>query len=74
MSSASVFDPSEVDTTRCPLCNKVNACLPAMGNCSDNCWCMTANIPRELLKQIPEEKRNLACVCKACIENFQKKG
>ena len=55
------------DIRTCPLCGNDN-------NCKDNkeCWCYRVTIPKELLDRIPEDKKGKACVCKTCIDNFNK--
>jgi len=30
------------------------------------CWCFEVEIPRELLDQIPEDRRRQACLCPNC--------
>ncbi|MBL4822793.1 MAG: cysteine-rich CWC family protein [Colwellia sp.] len=53
----------------CPLCNKSNNC----GNNSScgstlDCWCSepTIQFPETLLKKIPSNAKNKACLCKSC--------
>ncbi|MBL4898958.1 MAG: cysteine-rich CWC family protein [Colwellia sp.] len=58
-----------MDPNICPLCNQSNHC----GNispCDSNqgCWCseQVIEFPETLLKQIPSNAKNKACICKAC--------
>ncbi|WP_337995055.1 cysteine-rich CWC family protein [Paenibacillus thermotolerans] len=53
---------------RCPLCNEGNDCNAGSGNC----WCFHIKVPMELRKQIPEELRGKACICRHCVEKFVK--
>ncbi len=57
----------KVDGSICPLCQEANRCDVKS---STACWCMTANVPAELLAQIPEKQRNKSCICQACIERY----
>jgi len=50
----------------CPLCGRGNACGMAAGK--GECWCFDATIPAEVLAQIPEAARGVACVCRECAE------
>jgi len=52
----------------CPLCGQSNACASAQGGNSDQpCWCLNATFSAELLAQVPENLRNVACICQACV-------
>jgi hypothetical protein len=57
---------SGMDPQQCPLCGKSNACGIAAGKSS--CWCFTTEIPQDVKDRVPEEARDLACVCQACAE------
>lgn len=52
----------------CPICKKENKCAAVLGTDPMKCWCMTINVPKELLATIPEEERGKSCVCKECVE------
>ena len=58
------------DPRLCPLCDQANQCAMEIekqtGVPQDACWCCSASISAELLRQIPEALRNQACVCPAC--------
>ncbi len=54
----------ETDPRRCPLCGDANECGMAEG--ARTCWCFTEGIAREVLERVPDEARDLACVCRAC--------
>jgi hypothetical protein len=58
------MNESHVDPTRCPLCGNPNDCGLAAGK--GNCWCFTRSIPAEVLKRVPAEAYNIACVCRFC--------
>jgi prepilin-type N-terminal cleavage/methylation domain-containing protein/prepilin-type processing-associated H-X9-DG protein len=56
----------------CPLCGGANACQlcsPAMHK--GRCWCVHEEIADELLARVPENFRNRACICRACVQQFQ---
>ncbi|MFT3813387.1 MAG: cysteine-rich CWC family protein [Acidovorax sp.] len=58
------------DTTLCPLCGQPNQCAVAAGLPAEQCWCMSAPISREVLRdalaRLPEDQRGQACLCPAC--------
>lgn len=56
------------DASRCPLCGGPNACkLCTTGGGSAPCWCATVNVPATLLACVPENKRNVSCICSTCV-------
>jgi hypothetical protein len=57
---------TDVDPRRCPLCGGPNVCGVAAG--ADSCWCFTAQVPPDVVARVPEEARDVACVCRACAE------
>lgn len=52
----------------CPICGQDNNCQHGQGSC----WCDTVKIPKYVLDLVPEDKRGKACICKSCIEKYQK--
>ena len=58
-----------IDRLTCPLCNSVNVC--GIKDAA-SCWCMTVDLPIELISQIPTELNNVSCICQKCIERFNK--
>ena len=68
MSSPRFFNPAQ-----CPLCGAPNRCL--LGSAvafKGQCWCAQEEIPDELLARVPENFRNRACVCRACVQKFRR--
>lgn len=58
-----------VDPTRCPLCGERNLCVLASGaEPGTPCWCGTVSIPAATLALVPEQAKNVACICRACAE------
>jgi hypothetical protein len=57
---------SEIDTSRCPSCGEPNVCGLSQGK--SECWCFSVKIERETLARIPNEKKNLACLCARCAQ------
>lgn len=55
-----------VDSSHCPLCGQANQCAIAAGQPAESCWCMRADISRQVLARIPEAQRGKACICPAC--------
>jgi prepilin-type N-terminal cleavage/methylation domain-containing protein/prepilin-type processing-associated H-X9-DG protein len=68
-----VKKPESCNPSQCPLCGQPNGCqlcLPGAGK--GPCWCSTVKIPAALLARVPEILRGRACVCRSCVENFQR--
>jgi hypothetical protein len=67
--SAAVLDP-----TRCPLCGSDNRCAmeleKATGEAQPPCWCVSTTFPTGLLDRLPEQARDQACICAACVQRF----
>lgn len=40
----------------CPLCGQKNLCAFSLGKDPETCWCMTAEVPKELLSQVQMKK------------------
>jgi prepilin-type N-terminal cleavage/methylation domain-containing protein/prepilin-type processing-associated H-X9-DG protein len=67
MNPLHLFNPSQ-----CPLCGEANDCqLCSPATYKGQCWCAHEEIPAELLARIPENLRNRACICRACLEKFR---
>ncbi len=68
------FFPAKIhDATRCPLCEKPNACqLCTAAAYKGACWCQELEIPGELLARVTPELRNKACICQPCVEEFHR--
>ncbi len=62
-----------IEKGKCPICGKTNQCAITLGEEPSTCWCMTTKIPKDLLNNIPDEYRNISCVCKECVKNYVKK-
>lgn len=66
MNAPQIFNPAF-----CPLCGGPNNCqLCAPVASPGPCWCYRVAIPAELLARVPENFRDRACVCRACVEKF----
>ncbi|MFA5522980.1 MAG: cysteine-rich CWC family protein [Tissierellales bacterium] len=52
----------------CPLCGQDNNCQHGLGKC----WCETVIFPKHILNMIPEDKKGKACICKLCLEKYQR--
>ena len=64
-----IFPP---DPGRCPLCGEMNECqLGSPGAYKSPCWCLSVEMPEELLARVPENLRNRACICRKCVTRFQ---
>lgn len=51
----------------CPLCNANNLCGI---NSPESCWCMSKEIPKALIEQVPADQKNKSCICASCIDKF----
>jgi prepilin-type N-terminal cleavage/methylation domain-containing protein/prepilin-type processing-associated H-X9-DG protein len=58
---------------QCPLCGGANECqLCSPTAYKGSCWCARAEMPGALLARVPEHLRNRACICRKCVEKFQR--
>jgi prepilin-type N-terminal cleavage/methylation domain-containing protein/prepilin-type processing-associated H-X9-DG protein len=58
---------------QCPLCGGANGCqLCSPAAYKDSCWCARVEMPEPLLARVPENFRNRACICRNCVEKFQR--
>lgn len=56
----------------CPICNQPNECgIQAVHENGADCWCFHETFPKELLQQIPINKRGKACICKRCLLAYE---
>lgn len=62
-----------IEKGKCPICGNMNQCAITLGEEPSTCWCMTTPVPKGLLHHIPNEYRNISCVCKNCVKNYEKK-
>jgi hypothetical protein len=61
-----------INPAQCPLCNQLNHCqLCSPLVYKGQCWCAHEEISAGLLARIPENFRNRACICRACVKKFQ---
>jgi prepilin-type N-terminal cleavage/methylation domain-containing protein/prepilin-type processing-associated H-X9-DG protein len=58
---------------QCPLCGGANECqLCSPAAYKGSCWCARVEMPDALLARVPENFRNRACICRDCVEKFQR--
>ncbi|QHT61471.1 cysteine-rich CWC family protein [Paenibacillus lycopersici] len=55
----------DASNRNCPICGQSNACEGSLA-----CWCGKESFPRGLLELVPDEFRNRACICRACLVRF----
>ena len=61
------------DPNPCPLCGAANGCqLCSPAAYKGPCWCVCVEMPEALLSRVPENFRNRACICRNCVEKFQR--
>ena len=64
-----------VSAPTCPLCGRPNECVSARtGSFGERCWCESVTFSPGLLARVPEDKRNVACICRACATEAEKPG
>lgn len=56
----------------CPLCGEPNKCAMAADPNATECWCESVVFPKELLDKVPANAARKTCVCRKCLENYQK--
>lgn len=59
--------PNNLDTTTCPLCQKLNFCDV---NNANGCWCMSTKVPQALIDKVPEQLKKESCICNDCIDKY----
>ncbi|MCU7836323.1 MAG: cysteine-rich CWC family protein [gamma proteobacterium symbiont of Taylorina sp.] len=64
-----IASSTKIDDAICPICKTKNNCQTQH---IELCWCNAVIIPEVLLALIPQESRNKACICSACIESFNR--
>jgi prepilin-type N-terminal cleavage/methylation domain-containing protein/prepilin-type processing-associated H-X9-DG protein len=68
MNPLGILNPND-----CPLCGGPNECqLCSPATHKGPCWCAQVEIPAALLARVPEHLRNRACICRKCVEQFQR--
>jgi hypothetical protein len=57
----------------CPLCGGPNECqLCPSAAYKGQCWCVSVNIPDELIARVPVEFRRRSCICRNCVNAFHR--
>jgi prepilin-type processing-associated H-X9-DG protein/prepilin-type N-terminal cleavage/methylation domain-containing protein len=65
--------PDFHNPNECPLCGGANECqLCSPATYKGLCWCARVEMPEPLLARVPEPLRNRACICRNCVEKFQR--
>jgi prepilin-type N-terminal cleavage/methylation domain-containing protein/prepilin-type processing-associated H-X9-DG protein len=60
------------DPGRCPICGEPNECqLCSPAAYKGPCWCLSVEMPGELLALVPADFHNRACVCRRCVDSFR---
>lgn len=63
-----------IEPNVCPACGAENRCAVAEGLPPRGCWCMTAEMPMAMLIALPAEFRGTRCVCKNCVDHWNRTG
>src|ERR1043165_6973756 len=72
-SNPSAAEMNDGDASRCPLCGSADDCqLCTTAAYKGPCWCASTRIPNELLSRVPPDARSRACICRGCVEVFQR--
>ncbi len=69
-----VLAMAAVDASRCPLCGELNVCGRVADSRCESCWCQTVQIPQGLLAQVPMPARMRACICRRCVDAFNRRN
>lgn len=65
--------PGLPDPNECPLCGGLNECqICSPATHKGPCWCAHMDIPAALLARVPEHLRGRACICRNCMDKFQR--
>jgi len=64
--------PLTTSQDRCPLCGGDNTCAVAAGE--HGCWCFSESIAAEVLERVPPYARDVACVCRRCVQSHSLSG
>ena len=52
----------------CPLYGRENECQFATTSAyKGKCWCASENFSPDLLARVPDEARNIVCICRRCV-------
>ena len=58
---------NESSEEQCPLCGGRNACGV---RCAQPCWCVSVNVPADLIELVPHAAKGKACICRACVLRY----
>jgi len=63
----------QIDPAVCPICGGPNMCgeLDKSNQTDGRCWCALETFPREIFQLVPKEKKDKACICKTCLDQFK---
>lgn len=61
-----------IHVEKCPICSESNACCRVQATSSSNCWCYGVDFPRAIFELVPDEKMRKSCICKNCLDTFNK--
>ncbi|TCS41122.1 cysteine-rich CWC family protein [Reinekea marinisedimentorum] len=56
-------------SNQCPICLGSNQC-----SADTSCWCMQTKVPEALIALAKKRGLNSQCICKKCIDRFEKTG
>ncbi|WP_349572131.1 cysteine-rich CWC family protein [Azotobacter salinestris] len=63
---------SKADPQQCPLCGNPNTCAqPNPSQVQTTCWCFSKTISPAVLKAVPTDLRDRACLCPRCLQRLQ---
>jgi hypothetical protein len=61
----------KIDESKCPLCGDINRCVEVEKKqgkpVAEPCWCHNVKFTPQVLKAVPKEARNKACICESCV-------
>lgn len=57
--------------TYCPICKEENGCMLGSEE-NGSCWCNLESFPKEIFEMVPLESNGKQCICKKCLQDFNK--
>lgn len=64
-----------VDPALCPICGLVNHCAQVAQQDGETtnkpCWCFNEQFPPSLLKKVPSNAKEMACICERCTKGLE---
>lgn len=63
---------TEIMANQCPICSNDNTCGNLTSKPNEQCWCREEHFSKEILDMIPVEQLGKSCVCKKCLDKYNR--